>query len=195
MRIDYKNKIVFLANTKVASTSLEHALFAPGRQMGRIDGHPGIKHLNFSEFLRIRHVVRASNFKTICVVRHPIEKAKSWYKYRSRDELDGKPRSTKGITLETFLKNIPEKDFDDRLFCHDVESGNKVDLIFKYENIEVMVGFLQKIYGDSFQLKHKNKSPQLLLDDVSSDTIKRFQDAVDWYDSIPPVPDLSDINL
>lgn len=195
MKIDYKNKIVFLANTKVASTSLEHALRGPDRKMGKIGGYPDIKHLNFSEFLKIKHVIRASNFKTICVVRHPIDKAKSWYRYRSRDELDGKPRSTKGVPLETFLRNIPAKDFDDRLFSYDEESGKSVDLIFKYEHLDIMIDFLRKIYGDAFQLEHKNKSPELALGDVSSDTTKRFQDAVDWYQSIPPVPDFRGFNF
>lgn len=189
MIIDYANELVFLSNTKVASTSLEAALLS-GRRMGKIDGHPSLKHISFSDYRRIMYVLKTGRFKTLCVVRHPVEKAKSWYKYRSRDKLVGSPRSTKGIPLETFLSTILEPEFDDRHFVYDEKSGTSVDYIFKYEHLDKLENFLKSLYGDTFRLEHKNKSPEIALDDIPPATLKRFQNAVDWYATLPDAPEL-----
>lgn len=193
MLVDYKNEIVFLSNTKVASTSLEQAIFTSGKLMGRITGHPFVKHINFSGFTKLSGIISARNFTTVCVIRDPLSKARSWYKYRSRRELVGKPRSTRGISFEKYIETVRERDIDDRYFIYDAKSGRRVDLVFKYERLGEMTDWLRDVYGAGFQLGFENKSPDLPLPETPKVFTDRFQDAIDWYESMPPAPAPGDL--
>ncbi|MBO9477368.1 hypothetical protein J7382_07470 [Shimia sp. R11_0] len=188
MRIDYTRKIVFLANTKVASTSLEAALMRVGSTLGRIDGHSTLKHINYRGYEQIQNTIGTKGFKTICVIRHPLSKAMSWYKYRSRPELDGQPRSTKGKTFAEFVSSVNLNEIDDRLFINGADGQPGVDYVFKYERLGVLEDWLKSIYGDAFAMPESNVSPSLSFDVDTSSFIKRFGDVVDWYESVPDTP-------
>lgn len=73
MIVDYKNKLVFIANSKTASTSIEESLMKLP-YCGHIGGRPSLKHMSFKTFQEIKKPLGVESFITWCVVRHPIEK-------------------------------------------------------------------------------------------------------------------------
>lgn len=186
MRIDFTNKIVFLANTKVASSSFETALVNHASQIGRIDGHPSIKHLNLKQYLDIATILGTQKFLTACVIRHPLDKVLSWYSYRARPALHGKPRYTGNMTLAEFIACAPEQEIDDRYFVYDRSRGKQVDLIFKYDEIEKFIKWLQGVYGPDFSLPRKNVSPKKKAIDSAELELarERFSEAVAWYETL-----------
>lgn len=86
MLIGVRNRFVFVANTKTASTSIEHAL-APHAEIMR-GGGPARKHMGLAEilaeydFLFGQEAHRPEDYFKFGVMRDPVEWILSWYRYR-----------------------------------------------------------------------------------------------------------------
>lgn len=182
MRIDFAKKIVFLSNSKVASSSVEQALSDHVRQMGRIDGHPSIKHIKLRRYLQMAPFLRTEGFTTVCVIRHPASKALSWYKFRSRPGLKGSPRYAGDMSFADFVQVVPEAEVDDRDFVYAPEAEARVDRVYKYEDFDRYIAYLRSLYGDGFELPKKNVSPKLETPIDLAPAHERFAEAIAWYE-------------
>ena len=72
-----------------------------------IQDPPELKHATFiryNRFIRPMYdIVCSTQLDTMAVIREPISWMRSWYRYRQRLFLNGKPASTQGISFDTFV--------------------------------------------------------------------------------------------
>jgi hypothetical protein len=172
MLVFWKQKLVFLAVPKTGTTALE-AVLAP-HASAAILGPPGQKHASASKYRkslsgffeqRGRHPMQ-----TIAVMREPIDWLGSWYRYRRRPALIGKPNSTDGLSFEEFVQAWLSRDvppFADvgsqANFLNNEDGTLGVDQLYSYENFEQLVGFWQKTLNIQMILPKRNVSPVLEL--------------------------------
>ncbi|MEP3844915.1 MAG: sulfotransferase family 2 domain-containing protein [Paracoccaceae bacterium] len=183
MIIDYKNKLVFLATTKTASTSIEKCL-SPLGYTGWIGGQAGLKHSSLKVLNKIRKPLGLDDFATWCIVRHPVEKLISWYNFRSRPQIKHKARYLGNKSFSEYLDTMTKQDkrgTNDSLFTC-TKSGQSVDLMFALPDVDEWQGFLKTVYGitevprenvsKDYGKKYKptddelNRAKELLVDEI-----------------------------
>ena len=110
MLLSLESTFVFLANTKSGSTSIEQILRRHSQVQIRHD--PGLKHMNvetvdelFSPLLK-RAGLSLDDLFVFAVLREPVSWVTSWFNYRSRPALDGKPRSLADIDFSDFVQQF-----------------------------------------------------------------------------------------
>ncbi len=184
MLLDLSSNLVYLANTKVASTATESTL-AAFPQVRKFGGSPQAKHLNLCQFIEIRHELGATHCLTCCIIRHPVEKFISWFNYRSRPAIVGKERYLGDQTLDQHIANATAGDWgaaDDRRFIY--AGGYTADIVFKYEKLFEFNCFLRALYDSQLILPRKNVSPIASIPSAAQRQLisDRLADAVHWYD-------------
>jgi hypothetical protein len=111
-------------------------------------------------------------FETVCVVRDPLERVESWYRYRKRSSLAGQPESTRGLSFLVFMAAMLELEppefaqvgRQDR-FCGWNGATALVDHIFDYRRLDLFTGFLSARLGRQLDLPQRNASPVAPSDD------------------------------
>jgi hypothetical protein len=92
-------KLVILSAPKTRTTSLLAALEPHASIMFR--DPPGVKNINLAEYQRqickMLENLSDGPFENIGIVRHPLDRMSSWYRYRQRDQLKGHRNSTHGM--------------------------------------------------------------------------------------------------
>lgn len=149
MLISVENRFVFVANTKTASTSIEHALW-PHADIFR-GGTSDRKHLPLREiyptydFLFSQPEHLPDSYFKFGVMRHPVEWISSWYRYRKGDKVDSP--LPEDMDFESFWRkrdwNIIWHDglrnLQRRMFC-DTNGDVLADVIIPYYRLEEMLG-------------------------------------------------------
>lgn len=166
MLVFWRQGLVFLATPKTASTSIETAL-APLAAVV-VMRPPQLKHTNAQKYQR--HVApflgdaKGTSFVTTALMREPIDWLGSWYRYRQRpDEVPDK--ATRGISFDDFVQ----------AYCQPVQPEfakvgaqatfltpdgfRPVDHIFRYEQMDQYVRFLEKRLSTTITLPKVNISP------------------------------------
>ncbi|MBS1303742.1 gamma-glutamyl kinase [Loktanella sp. SALINAS62] len=179
MLVFWKQNLVFLAVPKTGTTAIEGAL-APKAAMVLHDP-PTIKHAPVYRYRRFFKplFVQAGGKEpeVMAVVRNPIDWLGSWYRYRSRDDLNGHPNSTRDISFDDFVleycKGKPA-DFanvgSQAKFVLDGDGNLGVDHLFRYEDQARLIAFLEHRLDTTIDLKQLNVSPSVptpLSDDVA----------------------------
>ncbi len=169
MLISVEKRLAYLAMPKTGTTSLHKAL---GRHCEiRFGRSPRTKHMSmraFEEFmLPYLRQIGAGDTETFCVIREPVDWLGSWYRYRSRVPPDKAPRSTQGISFETFVEGYLEKPQPEYAkvgrptrFVAGRSGKPAVTHMFRYENIPGMVAFLEKRFRRKIRLPEVNVSPK-----------------------------------
>ena len=167
-----KEKLVFFATPKTASTSIEMAL---GTTCDiRISKVPNAKHTPYRKYQRMLEpfimTLTGDEPDTVAVIREPIDWLGSWYRYRSRDELKGAKNSTAGISFDEFvqsyLSDSPEpyaRIGSQAKFMSDKDGEVGMSHLFRYDDMDGLVRFLQNRLGKQFQLGRSNQSPKAEL--------------------------------
>ena len=92
-------KLVILSAPKTRTTSLLAALEPHASIMFR--DPPGVKNINLAEYQRqiykMLENLSDGPFENFGIVRHPLDRMSSWYRYRQRDQLKGHRNSTHGM--------------------------------------------------------------------------------------------------
>lgn len=105
MLIFVKERLVFLSMPKTGTTAWQTAL-GPRADIV-VSDPPELKHApiyRYDRFFRpIFEKVCKAKMETLAVVREPIDWLGSWYRYRQRPFLAGKPNSTLGISFDDFV--------------------------------------------------------------------------------------------
>ena len=174
MLVFWDEKLVFLAVPKTGTTAIEGAL-APRAAMV-LRAPPELKHspvYRYRRFLQpmFAQGAGATDMDTFAMVRHPIDWLGSWYRYRQRDEVQGKPHATHGVTFDDFVveytKGKPAPFANVGSQAKFLTLGDKslgVTHLYRYEAMDSALAFLADRLGiDAITLKHKNVSPQMPL--------------------------------
>lgn len=201
MIFDTKLNVCFLANTKTGSTTIEK--WVP-RARGRIHfARNPYKHTNYRQFANLCQIydVSPDTVQTICVVRSPFDKMRSWYKYRNREQLlkdeKKRKRSLQGVSFEEYCATFIEQKakgrnnfiFSDRSFLVNAKGEESVTHVFRHDDFDRLISFLQ----ERFDIKEgpnakRNVSPDVDVS-LSEDTRRRFDAAfaeeIAWYENLP----------
>ncbi len=174
---------VLLSPPKTASTSIEQA-FRPYSDVS-MQRNP-FKHTRYDEFQRfLQPWLDAKGFprdsyEVVCVVREPIEWLNSWWRYRSREGLarPSHPEHRKyagHLSFEQFARAYMESHPGERSvkgdkrfarvgrpskFAKSLPGEPEVDRIFRYERLDLLVGYLCGKVGEEVAVGFRNVSPE-----------------------------------
>jgi hypothetical protein len=191
-------KFVLLSNPKSGSTALEAAYtkFAEFK----VNGNPKWKHINYKRFKTIFGDFFESRQCTIyVVVRHPIDRVYSWYRYRSRSKIKNPNhrsygRYTGNISFQEFVNRWGTKNPSGNFFSNSQRSficdkdGNIPNIsIYRYEDIARLNDRLSTHVGQPVVLPRVNQSPKPAadLDLTSIDWPNRMREELKFYETIP----------
>ncbi|MCX7559823.1 gamma-glutamyl kinase [Sulfitobacter sp. F26204] len=196
MLVFYKERLAFLSVPKTGTTAYEAAL-APRADLV-ISEPPMLKHApvyRYNRFIRpMFERVCNVELEVMAVMREPVSWLGSWYRYRQRPFMEGKPNSTHGISFDDFVLAYMKGDkpgFADVgsqfQFMKTQPNGTGVTHFFRYEDQPRLKSFLQDRLKFEFSLAQENVSPKLTLS-LSEDVARRFRkkcaEEFDLYASI-----------
>ncbi|MEO6301068.1 MAG: sulfotransferase family 2 domain-containing protein [Paracoccaceae bacterium] len=171
MLVFWRQRLVFLATPKTASTSIESAL-APLAAVVVLRP-PQLKHTNAHKYQRqvapFLGDAKGTDFALTALMREPLDWLGSWYRYRQRPE-EVPEKTTGAMTFDAFVQAYCQGDQPE--FAKVGNQANflapnghrQVDYIFRYERMGDFVGFLEKRLGTKINLPRENVSPQAPLD-------------------------------
>ena len=166
MLVFWRQKLVFLATPKTASTSIETALSPLAAVIVMRPAH--LKHTNAQKYQRqvapFLGDSKGETFVTTALMREPRDWLSSWYRYRQRDG-EVPEKSTRGMSFDDFVLGYCRSDQPEfaRVGAQATflapEGLRPVDFIFRYERMDLFVGFLEKRLGTTISLPIENVSP------------------------------------
>lgn len=169
MLIFIQERLAFLATPKTGSTAIEMAL-GPRADI-RISRNPRAKHTPLRKYRRfIEPFVKTLSDRapdTMALVREPVDWLGSWWRYRSRDEIEGTPTSTKGLSFDAFVEAYLSDDPPEfarvgsqAQFLSDRDGEIGVSYLFRYEDMGAAVAFLERRLNGPVRLERQNVSPR-----------------------------------
>lgn len=185
MLVFWKARLVFLAVPKTGTSAYEAAL-GPVASMTVLDP-PELKHApvyRYNRFFRpILEKMGAEQMDILAVVREPVSWLGSWYRYRQRGFLEGKPTSTRGISFDDFVQAYTTGDRppfanvgSQAKFIEPRPNGVGVTHLYKYENQSGLLDFLEARLETKIDLPRENVSPRrgdLALSDETEAKLRR----------------------
>lgn len=197
MLVFWKEKLVLLSVPKTGTTAIEAAL--SGQASMVISDPPELKHApvyRYNRFFRpMFEKACKAEMETFAMMREPISWLSSWYKYRQRPFLDGKPKSTAGISFDEFVLAYMKGDKppfanvgSQVKFLEPRPNGTKVDHLFRYEDENGWIEFLEDRLGRKLELERLNVSkgePLALSQKVEDRFRRKMSDEFDLWNSIP----------
>ncbi|RGP37647.1 hypothetical protein [Pseudotabrizicola alkalilacus] len=182
MLVFWEQRLAILATPKTGSTAIEASLESLAALS--IQRPPVLKHTNVARFHRFvgPYLAAAAGgpFTVVALMREPRDWLGSWYRYRSRDDIPDEAKSTQGLSFDEFVQawcSTPRPAFADvgsqARFLQGTE-GRGADRVFRYENIDAFVAFLEDRLDFQIILPQLNVSPKASLE-LSPDTLTRLQ--------------------
>jgi hypothetical protein len=159
---------VFLAMPKAGSSVLQ-GTFAKHAQI--LVRHPPMaKHMSAARYERVfapwlaRCGYPRGSYETMCLVRNPLDRAVSWWKYRARPELRGKPNYTGEMSFAAFAEGLISGEIGlgtATNFVTDKDGQVIVDRLYRYDNLEVAAAWMASRLGIATpKLPQVNVSPR-----------------------------------
>ena len=194
MLIFWKQKLAFLAVPKTGTSAYAQAL-GPIASLS-IQDPPELKHaplIRYNRFIRPMYdIVCNTQLDTMAVIREPISWMGSWYRYRQRPFLKGKPTSTQDISFDTFVRGYLQSSppayahiGSQARFITPRAGTPPVTYLFRYENQSRLREFLEHRLGTKIQIPRHNASSQTKLNlspCVEGDVLEKYQaDFNLWY--------------
>ena len=168
MLIFWEQRLVFLATPKAGSTAVEVAL-EPLASLA-VQRPPEMKHVNAARFHRHIHPwlsgMTADHFTTVALMREPIGWLRSWYRFRTRDDMEDPDHPMAGKSFDAFAQDYmaptpsPQADIGSQSahLCSP-EGKPLVDRIFRYEEIDAFMDFLEDRLDCAITLARVNVPP------------------------------------
>ena len=166
MLVFWEQRLAFLATPKTGSTAIAAALESLAAVS--IQRPPLLKHTTVHRYRRFigpfLEAASKDSFTVVALMREPKDWLGSWYRFRQREETDA-GKSTKGMSFDDFVQAWCE---DSRPDFADVGSQGKflrprqgvgVDRLFRYEEIDSFVHFLEERLDCEITLPRLNVSP------------------------------------
>lgn len=156
MLLFFKQKLVLFSVPKTGTTALEAAAL-PYASATILDP-PGMKHVSVSRYqAQLAPFFEARGkqpHETMAIMREPIDWLGSWYRYRRRDQIKGKPNSTADVSfaefVEAWLLDTPpafaQIGAQARFLGTDTAQIG-VDHLFRYDQMDQAVAFLEQRLG------------------------------------------------
>ena len=191
---------VWLSMPKCASTAVERVLEPYARAILR----GNLKHTNYQAFAnRVAPVLalggyRREDYEVVCLFRDPVDWLESWWRYRSRPELQRGPQAEKWTGEETFTS------FAERYLARDKPlqglgrparfgayqgPGLGIDRIFRYESPEVWQDWLSARVGEPLAFERRNVSERRAAEidpEVRRRLVEFFTPEYDIYSHLGP---------
>jgi len=196
MLIFIKENLIFFATPKTASTSIETTLGNLCEM--RLSKHPSVKHTPYRKYKRLLEpfvkTVMPHDPDCVAAFRAPVDWLGSWYRYRSRNELIGKPNSTHGLSFDQFIEGYLQEDQptyasvgSQARFVSDKNDNIGMTHLFRYDQMDHMVSFLSNRLRKQITLPKTNVSPKADIS-LSPNLLKELQSAYkrdfDIYETI-----------
>lgn len=172
MLVFWKERLVFLAVPKTGTQAFAAAL-GPRASMA-VNDPPELKHspiYRYNRFFRPMFDKMGAEMETLAVVREPLDWLGSWYRYRQRPFLRGKPTSTEGISFDAFVSAYLTGDRppyanvgSQSKFLEPRPNGLTCTHIFAYEAQPALLAFLQERLQTEINLPQRNTSPKAALE-------------------------------
>lgn len=168
MLVFWKQRLVFLSVPKTGTTAYEQALAPYASTI--VTDPPELKHApvyRYNRFFRPAYErVMDAELELMAVIREPISWLGSWYRYRQRPFLKGKPTSTEGISFDEFVSAYATGDRPpfanvgaQSKFVEPTKNGCHVTHLFRYEDQQKLINFLEDRLGVALDLPRENISP------------------------------------
>ena len=196
MLVFFKERLAFLSVPKTGTTAYESALASRADMV--LSDPPMLKHApvyRYNRFIRPMYLkVCDAELELMAVMREPIDWLGSWYRYRQRPFMKGKPNATFGISFDDFVlaymkgKRPPFADVGSQFkFLEAQPNGTAVTHLFRYEDQPRLQSFLNDRLGVTLELARENVSPPMelsLSDAVARRYRRKFAEEYDLYESI-----------
>ena len=196
MLIFIKENLIFFATPKTASTSIETTLGTVCEiRMSKI---PSLKHTPYRKYKRLLEpfvqTVMPSEPDCVAAFREPLDWLGSWYRYRARTELIGRPNSTHDITFDQFVEAYMQDNQpayasvgSQARFVSDKSGNIGMTHLFRYDHMGAMVNFLSERLRKQINLPITNVSPKMELSlspELRRELQKAYQADFDIYESV-----------
>ena len=180
MIISIRHRFTLLSMPKCGTTALTRAM-APHADIV-IEGTRAGKHTRYQEYRAGMAAPIAekggdiATQETLSVMRDPVDYVRSWWRYRARDQIVGKPKSTRDTPFAAFLADYL-RDYEDGKSTRTgigwasrfVKTGRTgdigVDRMFRYPELDRLVAWVEARTGWGIELRRANVSPRVALDD------------------------------
>ncbi|GLT10325.1 gamma-glutamyl kinase [Sulfitobacter porphyrae] len=197
MLVFFKERLAFLSVPKTGTTAYESALAARADMV--ISDPPMLKHApvyRYNRFIRpMFERVCGVELEVMAVMREPVSWLGSWYRYRQRPFMEGKPNATHGISFDDFVLAYMKGNkpgFADvgsqAQFMKSQPNGTGVTHFFRYEDQPRLKAFLEARLEVTLSLARENVSPAMALR-LSPEVEERFRrkcaEEFALYQSIP----------
>ncbi len=139
---------VFLSMPKAGSTAMQQHFSRHAQILFRQP--PGMKHMSAATFENVmapwldRYGHPRDSYETVCLARHPVDRALSWWRYRSRPEASAE-KSTGDTTFAEFAEQLVSGEVPLGTawnFVTTMEGEVLVDRIYRYENLADAAGWM-----------------------------------------------------
>lgn len=195
MLVFWKARLVFLANTRAGSTSIEQALDPLASLV--LSRPPALKH---TDARRYRAFVApflesaapaGARFETLALIRQPRDWLGSWYRRDRRAAEDLPGDGTFAAYAEAYLAGaLAHQSQAD--FLTDDAGALAVDHLFRFEDMARVVDFLDDRLGCAITLPHLDSAPAAALD-LPGALAMRLDQAMapdfSLYAAVAPLPD------
>ena len=172
MLIFFDQRLVFLATPKAGSTAIEAAL---GSLATAVIQRPTLlKHTNADAFARFLgpylQEAAGARFTVTALMREPLAWLGSWYRFGQRDDAISPARQTRDVTFDEFVRawcrETPPEFAQVGRQSDFLQSGGRlaVDRLFRYEDIDSFVHFLEDSLDCVITLPRLNVSPDANMD-------------------------------
>lgn len=198
MLVFWKQGLVFLSVPKTGTTAWETAL-APHAAIAVLDP-PELKHAplyRYNRFFRpmFEKACKTNGIETLAVMREPINWLGSWYRFRRRPFMKGKPQATFDVSFDEFVNAYIQGDpagfanvGSQAKFLEPRSNGTAVTHLFRYEDQPALLDFLQTRLDMQITLPRSNVSPAMdltLSSDIEARLRRRYAEDFALWESIP----------
>ncbi|MEM7520586.1 MAG: hypothetical protein AAF307_06060 [Pseudomonadota bacterium] len=166
MLICLRYDFAFLATPKTGTTAIEAAI----RPQAEVIFTRNRKHITAARYANKVAPFLEDTFgkrpPSVAMIREPVAQLRSWYRYRSRDALEGTPVSTKNITFDAFVAEVIADDPPERAqvgrqfrFLTNAKGRLMADHLFDYAQPDKLIAFLSERMGAPLEVERRNVSP------------------------------------
>lgn len=196
MLVFYKEKIAFLSVPKTGSTAWQTALSDRADMV--ISAPPLLKHspvYRYNRFFRpMFEKVCETELELMAIMRDPLDWLGSWYRYRRRPEMAGQPNATHAVSFDEFVQAYMKGDKpayaevgNQLKFLEKRPNGVGVSHLFKYENQQRAIKFLENRLSMKITLQRENVSPTMAIsisDRTRTRFMRKFSEEYAFYNAI-----------
>ncbi len=198
MLVFSREKLVILSVPKTGTTAYEAAL-APLASLV-LTGPPELKHapvIRYNRFFRpMLEMFVDEKPDIMAVIREPVSWLGSWYRYRRRDFMRGKPNATHDISFDGFIEAYMRGDKPEfanvgsqAKFLAPAKNGTAATHVFRYEDQAGIIAFLEERLATRITTDRRNVSPVMPLDlspEIEARLRRKCEDEFRLWQSIGP---------